>query len=232
MKWPIFAISAHVRDSAINRNPVIRYVSRHRRGNRSQWAHRRKKTPWPEPREEAVPPAFQPERADASSLRALRGEAESCQRSNLYRHATQLVFGEADTGERVVLVGEQPGNEENLKGRPFVGPAGRLPEECLVVDRSQCYVINAVKHFRFEQRGKRRSHDHPNGGEVLSCVWWLRAGAVPSRSGPYRGDGRERSLCTHRTHKRGDEGPRTCPFDAKRHTSFRHDTSFLSTAPS
>ncbi|WP_236772113.1 uracil-DNA glycosylase family protein (plasmid) [Agrobacterium tumefaciens] len=189
MKWPIFAISAHVRDSAINRNPVIRYVSRHRRGNRSQWAHRRKKTPWPEPREEAVPPAFQPE-------------------------------------------GEQPGNEENLKGRPFVGPAGRLPEEGLVVDRSQCYVINAVKYFRFEQRGKRRSHDHPNGGEVLSCVWWLRAGAVPSRSGPYRGNGCERSLCTHRTHKRRDEGPRTCPFDARRHTSFRHDTSFLSAAPS
>lgn len=129
-------------------------------------------------RKSRPPPAFQPEIAGASSLRALRSDAESCERCDLYRHATQLVFGEGDTRARVVLVGEQPGNEEDLKGRPFVGPAGRLLDECLQeagVDRSQCYVTNAVKHFKFEQRGKRRLHSRPNGGEVQSCAWWLGA---------------------------------------------------------
>lgn len=124
------------------------------------------------------PPAFQPESAGASSLRALNSEAESCQRCDLYRHATQLVFGEGDARARIVLIGEQPGNEEDLKGRPFVGAAGRLLDECLKqagIDRSQCYVTNAVKHFKFEQRGKRRLHARPNSGEVQSCAWWLGA---------------------------------------------------------
>ncbi|TZG34058.1 UdgX family uracil-DNA binding protein [Agrobacterium sp. B1(2019)] len=124
------------------------------------------------------PPAFQPESAGAPSLGALRKEAESCERCDLYRNATQLVFGDGDTRARVVLVGEQPGNEEDLKGRPFVGPAGRVLDECLKeagVDRSQCYVTNAVKHFKFEQRGKRCLHARPNGGEVQRCAWWLGA---------------------------------------------------------
>lgn len=129
-------------------------------------------------RKNRLPPAFQPESASAPSLGALRKEAESCERCDLYRNATQLVFGDGDTRARVVLVGEQPGNEEDLKGRPFVGPAGRLLDECLKeagVDRSQCYVTNAVKHFKFEQRGKRRLHARPNGGEVQRCAWWLGA---------------------------------------------------------
>lgn len=124
------------------------------------------------------PPAFQPDSAGAPSLRALHAEAESCERCDLYRHATQLVFGDGDTRARVVLVGEQPGDEEDLKGRPFVGPAGRLLDECLKeagIDRSQCYVTNAVKHFKFEQRGKRRLHARPNSGEVQRCAWWLGA---------------------------------------------------------
>lgn len=129
-------------------------------------------------RRNRLPPAFEPESAEAPSLRALRRQAESRERCDLYRHATQLVFGEGETGARVVLVGEQPGNEEDLKGHPFVGPAGRLLDECLKeagIDRAQCYVTNAVKHFKFEQRGKRRLHARPNSGEVQSCAWWLGA---------------------------------------------------------
>lgn len=113
------------------------------------------------------PPAFQSGGADATSLGALRDEAKGCRRCDLYRDATQLVFGEGSAKARVVLVGEQPGNEEDRKGRPFVGPAGRLLDQCLQeagVDRSQCYVTNAVKHFKFEQRGKRRLHERPNSG--------------------------------------------------------------------
>lgn len=124
------------------------------------------------------PPAFQSGGADATSLGALRDEAKGCRRCDLYRDATQLVFGEGSAKARVVLVGEQPGNEEDRKGRPFVGPAGRLLDQCLQeagVDRSQCYVTNAVKHFKFEQRGKRRLHERPNSGEVQSCAWWLAA---------------------------------------------------------
>jgi len=124
------------------------------------------------------PPAFQPETANAPSLAALRSQAEDCERCDLYRNATQLVFGEGRTNANVVLVGEQPGDEEDLKGHPFVGPAGRLLDACLQeaeVDRSQCYVTNAVKHFKFEQRGKRRLHARPNSGEVQRCAWWLGA---------------------------------------------------------
>jgi len=94
----------------------------------------------------------------------------------LYKNATQTVFGEGLSGARVVLVGEQPGDREDIAGKPFVGPAGRLLDQCLQeanIDRSLCYVTNAVKHFKFEQRGKRRLHARPNAGEIQRCAWWL-----------------------------------------------------------
>ncbi len=128
-------------------------------------------------RKNRPPPAFQPDHADAPSLAALHRQAEGCERCDLYKNATQLVFGEGRNDASVVLVGEQPGNDEDLKGHPFVGPAGRLLDACLQeadVDRSQCYVTNAVKHFKFEQRGKRRLHARPNSGEVQRCAWWER----------------------------------------------------------
>ncbi len=115
-------------------------------------------------RKNRPPPAFQPDHADAPSLAALHRQAEGCERCDLYRNATQLVFGEGRNDASVVLVGEQPGNDEDLKGHPFVGPAGRLLDACL-----------QEADVDFEQRGKRRLHARPNSGEVQRCAWWLGA---------------------------------------------------------
>lgn len=123
-------------------------------------------------------PALGQEGARAESLSALREQACGCRRCDLYKAATQLVFGEGSQGASIVLVGEQPGDREDIAGRPFVGPAGALLNECLReagVDRSRCYVTNAVKHFKFQQRGKRRLHAKPNAGEIQRCAWWLAA---------------------------------------------------------
>ncbi|OAP40206.1 DNA polymerase [Sinorhizobium saheli] len=131
------------------------------------------------PREAAkTGPALSGDHADAPTLTALRRQAEGCERCDLYKNATQLVFGEGAADARIVLVGEQPGDREDLAGHPFVGPAGRVLDECLHeagIDRSDCYVTNAVKHFKFEQRGKRRLHARPNAGEIERCAWWLGA---------------------------------------------------------
>jgi DNA polymerase len=107
---------------------------------------------------------------------ALRDEAKGCTRCHLYKCATQTVFGEGPLDARILFVGEQPGDQEDLAGRPFVGPAGQLFDRALGeagVDRSAAYVTNAVKHFKFEQRGKRRIHSKPDGGEIDACRWWL-----------------------------------------------------------
>ncbi|MFC3165422.1 UdgX family uracil-DNA binding protein [Ciceribacter thiooxidans] len=129
-------------------------------------------------RHPAAGPALTADHANAPSLAALGEEASGCKRCDLYRDATRLVFGEGPRDARVVLVGEQPGDREDIAGRPFVGPAGRVLDECLAeagVDRNICYVTNAVKHFKFTQRGKRRLHSRPNAGEVRACAWWLGA---------------------------------------------------------
>ncbi|WP_265518626.1 UdgX family uracil-DNA binding protein [Nitratireductor luteus] len=111
-----------------------------------------------------------------NSLQALREEADGCTRCDLYKHATQTVFGEGGRVARVVFVGEQPGDREDIEGRPFVGPAGRLFDAILEevgIDREKTYVTNAVKHFKFAPRGKRRIHSKPNVGEIKACRWWL-----------------------------------------------------------
>jgi len=108
--------------------------------------------------------------------RALRDEAKGCTRCHLYKCATQTVFGEGPLDAKILFVGEQPGDQEDLAGRPFVGPAGQLFDRALGeagVERSAAYVTNAVKHFKFEQRGKRRIHSKPDGGEIDACRWWL-----------------------------------------------------------
>ena len=107
---------------------------------------------------------------------AVREEAMHCTRCHLYKCATRTVFGEGPLDARILFVGEQPGDQEDLAGRPFVGPAGQLFDRALAdagVDRSTAYVTNAVKHFKFERRGKRRIHSKPDAGEIEACRWWL-----------------------------------------------------------
>ncbi|MGY5777514.1 UdgX family uracil-DNA binding protein [Rhizobium sp. LEGMi135b] len=123
-------------------------------------------------------PSLTYEHAGAETLDELHENARSCTRCDLYRNATRLVFGEGPARADIVLVGEQPGDREDVAGRPFVGPAGRLLDECLEeagVDRDRCYVTNAVKHFKYQMRGKKRLHARPNAGEVQRCAWWLGA---------------------------------------------------------
>ena len=113
-----------------------------------------------------------------SSLEELREEAAGCQACDLWKNATQTVFGEGAEHARLMLVGEQPGDQEDLAGRPFVGPAGKLLERALDeagIDRRRVYVTNAVKHFRWTRRGKRRLHEKPNAGQVRACRPWLDA---------------------------------------------------------
>ncbi|GAA0737125.1 UdgX family uracil-DNA binding protein [Sphingomonas japonica] len=107
---------------------------------------------------------------------ALRDEAMGCQRCPLWKPATQTVFGEGPVDARMMFVGEQPGDQEDLAGRPFVGPAGQVFDAALGeagIDRATVYVTNAVKHFKFEPRGKRRIHSKPNAGEIDACRWWV-----------------------------------------------------------
>ena len=124
------------------------------------------------------PGAAAPFVPDDRSLPALREAAQGCRGCDLYERGTQTVFGEgADTAE-VMLVGEQPGDSEDRQGRPFVGPAGQLLDRALDaagIDRGKVYVTNAVKHFKWEPRGKRRIHQKPNAREVSACRPWLQA---------------------------------------------------------
>jgi DNA polymerase len=110
------------------------------------------------------------------SWAAIRAEAAACTRCPLFKCASQTVFGEGPPGAPLLFVGEQPGDQEDLAGRPFVGPAGQLFDKALAeagIDRTRAYVTNAVKHFKFERQGKRRIHEKPNGGEIDACRWWL-----------------------------------------------------------
>jgi uracil-DNA glycosylase len=117
-------------------------------------------------------------REKAALLDSLRQEAAHCKNCDLWRNATQTVFGEGAPKAKVMLVGEQPGDMEDRKGRPFVGPAGRILDEALVqagIDRSEVYVTNAVKHFKWTpaERGKRRIHKKPRQSEIQACRPWL-----------------------------------------------------------
>jgi DNA polymerase len=112
----------------------------------------------------------------AKSLAALAKAEEECRRCPLYRHATQAVPGEGPRGARFMLVGEQPGDKEDIAGKPFVGPAGRVLDAALKdagIERKETFVTNAVKHFKFEMRGKRRLHKRPGNYEIERCKIWL-----------------------------------------------------------
>jgi uracil-DNA glycosylase len=110
------------------------------------------------------------------SLEELRDRAAGCTACDLYKTGTQTVFGEGSSGAQVMFVGEQPGDQEDKAGRPFVGPAGRLFDEALEdagIDRTQVYVTNVVKHFKWRARGQRRIHQKPNWSEIAACRPWL-----------------------------------------------------------
>ena len=110
-----------------------------------------------------------------AAWQALRDEAAGCTRCHLHKHATQTVFGEGPVDARMMFVGEQPGDQEDLAGKPFVGPAGQMFDRAIGaagIDRATVYVTNAVKHFKFEPRGKRRIHSKPDAGEIQACRWW------------------------------------------------------------
>jgi uracil-DNA glycosylase len=112
------------------------------------------------------------------SLGALREASRGCTACPLWRTGTQTVFGEGLKRARLLLVGEQPGDKEDLEGRPFVGPAGRLLDEALEeagIERGDAYVTNAVKHFKWQPKGKRRIHQKPNWGEIAACRPWLES---------------------------------------------------------
>jgi uracil-DNA glycosylase len=115
---------------------------------------------------------------ETGGLQELQRAAQKCQGCELYRAATQAVLGEGPASARIALVGEQPGDREDLAGRPFVGPAGALLDRALAdagIERPDVYVTNAVKHFKFEERGKRRIHKKPSSAEIAACKPWLEA---------------------------------------------------------
>jgi len=115
---------------------------------------------------------------EAHTLEALREAAAGCRGCDLWEAATQTVFGEGAAWARLMLVGEQPGDREDIEGKPFVGPAGRILDEGLeaaAIPRSAVYLTNAVKHFRWVRRGKRRLHEKPNSLQVRACRPWLDA---------------------------------------------------------
>jgi DNA polymerase len=112
------------------------------------------------------------------TLESLREAAKNCKACDLWRTGTQTVFGAGSAHPKIMLVGEQPGNQEDLEGKPFVGPAGKLLDSALEeagINRSKTYVTNAVKHFKWESRGKRRIHKKPNAAEIAACRPWLDA---------------------------------------------------------
>jgi uracil-DNA glycosylase len=115
---------------------------------------------------------------DRKTLPALREAVQGCRGCSLYERATQAVFGEGRARARVMMVGEQPGDEEDVAGQPFVGPAGRLLDQMMEaagLPRDQVYLTNAVKHFKWKPRGKRRMHQKPSASEVSACKPWLEA---------------------------------------------------------
>jgi uracil-DNA glycosylase len=113
-----------------------------------------------------------------TTLQDLKASAAACTRCELYKRASRTVFGEGSVGAAIVLVGETPGDQEDKQGRPFVGPAGRVLDRALHdsgISREEAYLTNAVKHFKWTERGKRRIHQRPNGTEIKACGFWLDA---------------------------------------------------------
>ena len=150
--------------------------------------------------------------------RPRKAELDGCRRCDLWRNATQGVPGKGPRRAPLMLVGEQPGDEEDLRGKAFVGPAGRLLDELLLtagVDRAQTYITNAVKHFKWEPRGKRRLHKRPNGAEIAACNVWLQREIASTKPAVI--------VCLGATATRAVMG-RDLPVASSRSRSFDHDS--------
>ena len=162
------------------------------------------------------------------SLTVLREAENACRRCPLYKNATQAVPGEGPRRAALMLVGEQPGNKEDLAGQQFVGPAGRLLDRALEeaeIPRSETFVTNAVKHFKHEMRGKRRLHKRPNAYEIDRCRWWLtqERAIVRPQAIVALGATAARSLFGRRVRDR--QVARTRVNNERRHGGFRHNPS-------
>jgi len=171
----------------------------------------------------------------AASLAELKQEALDCRNCHLWANATQTVFGEGPADAAILFVGEQPGDQEDLKGRPFVGPAGQLFDRALAeagIDRGAVYVTNAVKHFKFEPRGKRRIHQKPDYKEVLACRPWLERelATVAASTVVALGATAAQSLIG-RTVTIGKERGRFRPYPPDRHLFVTVHPSFLLRVP-
>ena len=153
-------------------------------------------------------------------IEALRKEAADCRACPLWKNATQTVFGEGPQNAQVMLVGEQPGDKEDLAGKPFVGPAGQMLDRALEeagIDRSKVYVTNAVKHFKFVPRGKIRLHQKPNTLEIRACRPWYERELRRDQTGPGGGDGGYRRAKRVRQDHADQQKPRTPDRSRRRH---------------
>ena len=165
-----------------------------------------------------------------SSWDILRRAALSCEACPLYQNATQTVFGEGPRNTKIVLLGEQPGDAEDREGRPFVGPAGRLLNRALTqagLDREKCYVTNAVKHFKWEPRGKRRLHQKPNSREIAACRPWWQAELKIHPATVSRVSRRNRGAGCLRARGQGPARTRQYRRDAVGEANPHHNPSFL-----
>ena len=174
-----------------------------------------------------------PRRTSAASRPRAR-PPKHCERCPLYKHATQTVFGEGPAHAPVVFVGEQPGDQEDLAGKPFVGPAGQMFDRALAeagIDRTRVYVTNAVKHFKFEPRGKRRIHQKPNNNEIDACRWWLDNELAPDQAAAHRGARRDRGARADRP--RHDHFALARPADdaARGRRGLHHGAPLVPAAP-
>jgi hypothetical protein len=175
-----------------------------------------------EQNEEYARPAQPP---DTSSLATMREAAAHCTACHLYNRATQTVFGEGPKRAAIMLIGEQPGDYEDVAGKPFVGPAGKIMDRALaeaVVDRSQVYVTNAVKHFKWEPRGKRRIHQKPNSREIAACrpSWKRNCGSL-SPTSSWQWERQRRKPFSARDSELPGSGARCCPRNSHRGCSRR-----------
>jgi uracil-DNA glycosylase family protein len=171
----------------------------------------------------------------AVALADLQEQAQGCRNCHLWQDATQTVFGEGPATAPMMFVGEQPGDQEDRRGRPFVGPAGQLFDRALDeagVDRTQTYVTNAVKHFKFELRGKRRIHQKPDSSEIIACKPWLlgEIDAIRPRVIVALGATAAQALMG-RTVTIGKERGRFQPYPPDRHLFVTVHPSFLLRVP-